>query len=80
MIVSIKKWGNSASIRIPVAMLEAVDMSIDQEVELHEDRGRLIIEPLLKPRYDLKELIDGITDDNLHDLQLEGKPVGREIW
>ena len=37
MEVTIKKWGNSAAVRIPVAVLVAADVALDQVVEVRED-------------------------------------------
>ena len=30
--------------------------------------------------YELKDLIDGITTENLHNEVSFGRPVGREVW
>ncbi len=76
----VKKWGNSAAVRIPAAVLEAAHVSLDQPVDVREEGGRIVIEPLRSPRYDIDALIDGITDDNRHDPVDSGKPVGREVW
>ena len=42
----VKKWGNSAAIRLPAALLEAADLLRDQPVDIREERGRIIIEPV----------------------------------
>ena len=76
----VKKWGNSAAVRIPAAVLEAAHVRLDQPVDVREEGGRIVIEPLAPPRYDLAALIAGITDDNRHDLVDTGKPVGNEFW
>ncbi len=80
MRVQVKKWGNSASIRIPAAIMAAAALRIDQDVDVREDDGRVVIEPVAKPRYDLQELLAQITPENLHDPVDWGPPVGREIW
>ena len=54
-----KKWGNSAAIRIPAAVMAAAGMHVGQEVEIREEGGRLIIEPVRKPGYTLEELLAG---------------------
>lgn len=78
MEVTIKKWGNSAAVRIPVAVLVAADVALDQVVEVREDGGRIVIEPVRKTRYSLKELVAGITPNNTHSAVDFGVPVGRE--
>ncbi len=76
----VKKWGNSAAVRIPVAVLEAAHVRLDQPVDVREEGGRIVIEPLQPAHYDLDALVAGITDDNRHELAETGKPAGREIW
>ncbi len=80
MRVQVKKWGNSASVRIPASVMAAASLRIDQQVEVREEAGRVVIEPVGKPTYDLKTLIAGITPENVHEEIDFGPPVGREIW
>lgn len=79
MRVVVKKWGNSASVRIPAAVMAAARLSLDQPVEVREDGGRIIIEPVREAQ-DLATLIAGITDENRHDAVDVGPPQGREAW
>ncbi len=74
----IKKWGNSASIRIPSNVLKAAKIEIDDPVDIREERGRIVVEPLWPTSYDLADLVGGITTDNLHDEVDFGRPVGKE--
>jgi len=76
----VRKWGNSAAVRIPAKLLAEVGLEIDQPVELRSERGRIVIEPIRKRRYDLDELIAAIRPDNLHDAVDTGPAVGREVW
>ena len=80
MRVSIRKWGNSASIRIPGAMMSAARLQVDQQVEIREETGRLVVEPIRPAKFDLATLVAGITDENRHDLIETGPPVGNEVW
>ncbi len=80
MRVIVKKWGNSASVRIPAPVMAAARISLDQAVEVREEEGRIVIEPVREARYDLAALVDGITDDNRHDSADFGAPRGREAW
>lgn len=45
---TIKKWGNSAAIRIPAAVMKAVEFDLDEIVDVREEEGRIIIEPVRK--------------------------------
>jgi len=76
----VRKWGNSASVRIPASVMSAANLSLDQMVDVREEGGRIIIEPVREPEFDLAELLNGITDENLHDEIDFSGPVGREIW
>ena len=61
MRVIVKKWGNSASVRIPVAIMQAANLSLDETVDVREEGGRIVIEPVSPGEYDLTRLLDGIT-------------------
>ncbi len=39
MELYVKKWGNSASVRIPASIMAAARLSIDQAVEMREEGG-----------------------------------------
>ena len=66
MRVIVKKWGNSASVRIPVAIMQAANLSLDETVDVREEGGRIIIEPVSPGEYDLTQLLAGITKKNMH--------------
>ncbi len=76
----VKKWGNSAAVRIPASVLEAAQVSLDQPVEVREEAGRIVIEPVRPTRYDIAALVSGITDENRHEPVGTGKAVGHEVW
>jgi antitoxin MazE len=79
MHTEIKKWGNSAVIRLPASMLAQMRLSVGSQVEIETDGSRLIIEPSVKRRYRLGDLVAGITEENRHDETDWGKPVGLEF-
>ncbi|GHG32107.1 AbrB/MazE/SpoVT family DNA-binding domain-containing protein [Paracoccus aerius] len=74
----VKKWGNSASVRIPASVMAAAGLRLDQAVEVREDKGRVVIEPIAHEEYDLADLLAGITPENIHDQVDFGAPVGNE--
>ena len=80
MTVIVKKWGNSASVRIPASVMAAARLSLDQAVDVREEAGRIVIEPIREEAFNIGDLIAGITDENLHGAVNFGAPVGREIW
>ena len=80
MKATVRKWGNSASVRIPAAIMEAARLRLDQRVEIREEQGRVVIEPIRPTSYDIAELVAGITEENRHGLIDMGPPVGKEAW
>jgi len=80
MRVQIKKWGNSASVRIPASVMAAAAVQLDQAVEVREEGGRIIIEPISAPVYDLDDLLAQMTPDTFPEDADFGAPVGSEAW
>jgi len=76
----VKKWGNSAAVRIPASVLETAHMRLDQPVDVREEGGRIVIEKLRPQAYSIGALVAGITDENRHAPVDMGKPVGHEVW
>ena len=76
----VKKWGNSAAVRIPSAVLEAAQMRLEQQVDVREEGGRIIIEPIHPARYAIDDLVAAITDENRHDPVDMGPIAGKEAW
>lgn len=77
----IKRWGNSLALRIPSHFAAQLKVRENTTVELSILEGGLYVKPThLKPRYSLCEMLDGITEDNIHKAVDTGKPQGVEIW
>ena len=74
----VKKWGNSPAVRLPMAVMEAAHLSIEQPVEIRAENGRIVIEPAV-PTYNLDELLAGISAKNRHSEMDFGQPQGREL-
>ena len=77
MKVTVKKWGNSAAIRIPAAVMQAMHLDLNEVVDVREEEGRIIIEPIRQKAY---ELLKGITPKNQHQAADCGPAVGKEVW
>ncbi len=54
-------------VRIPTAVLEAAHVHLDQPVDVREEGGRIVIEPVRPAGNDIDALVAGITDDNRHE-------------
>jgi len=80
MEVIVKKWGNSAAVRIPAAVMTAANVALDQSVEVREEQGRIVIDPVRSKSFKLDDLLGGITAKNLHQPIDTGAPMGKEVW
>jgi antitoxin MazE len=80
MRATVKKWGNSAAVRIPASVMQATHLDLDEEVDVREEAGRIVIEPVRQKTYELGQLLNGITSKNQHRAIDFGPPVGKEVW
>ena len=80
MRAKVKKWGNSAAVRIPVSVMQAASLDLNEVVEVREEAGRIVIEPVRQKIYELDKLLKGITSKNQHDAIDFGPAVGKEAW
>ncbi|MHB8248138.1 MAG: AbrB/MazE/SpoVT family DNA-binding domain-containing protein [Acidithiobacillus sp.] len=75
----VRKWGNSASIRIPTGIMESAHLCLDDPVDIPEEDGRIIIEPVRANECDLAQLFAGITPENLHAEADFAAPAGKDL-
>ena len=80
MRATVKKWGNSAAVRIPASVMQATRLYLDEVVDVREEAGRIVIEPVRQKTYDLDKLLDGITSENQHEAVDFGPAMGKEAW
>ena len=80
MQAKIQKWGNSLAVRIPKTLATEAHLAQEAVVELAVAKGKLIIAPIKKQKYKLEELVSRITDENIHNEDIWGPAVGREVW
>ena len=78
MHARVSRWGNSLAIRIPAAFAEETQLRDGVAVELSIEDGRLIISAA-RPRYSLDELLEQVTDENIHAETDWGPAVGDEV-
>ncbi len=78
MRVILRKWGNSAAVRIPRGIMEAAHLSVDEPVELHEQDGDIVIKPIRSGKSGLARLLRGINSENLHAEVDFGVSLGNE--
>jgi antitoxin MazE len=80
MKATVKKWGNSAAVRIPASVMDAMHLHLDEVVEVREEKGRIVIKPVRPNKYVLDDLLKGITATNLHEAIDFGPSEGKEVW
>jgi antitoxin ChpS len=74
--------GGSVMFAIPKPMLDGLDLHANQQVGVSISEGRMIVEPKVRPRYTLAELMaqcdfdQPMTDEDRE--WLDAPPVGRE--
>jgi antitoxin MazE len=75
----VKKWGNSAVVRIPKALLEECHLSVESPIDIRVENGQIVVAPLQTHEYSLDDLLAGITPDNLHGEVDFGAPEGNKF-
>ena len=80
MRTKIVKWGNSLGLRIPKAFAEDVGVAAGSVVDLSMEDGNLVISVTQPDEIYLEDLLEGITEDNLHGEIDTGEAVGSEQW
>lgn len=77
MQVVVQKWGNSLGFRIPSIWAKDNDVRNGSKIEVIIEQGKLVIIPQKKS---LDDMLDLITDDNIHSEISTGSAVGNEEW
>ncbi len=80
MRTRVHKWGNSLALRIPKSFASEVGLESESSIDLSVVNGKLVIEPVVGTELTLEELLDRVTEDNLHDEVSTGPAVGIEAW
>ena len=79
MNTKIKKWGNSLALRIPKSYAKAANLNEDSEVKLKLEDNKIVVLKKKKTTYNLKDLLAGISKENIHEEVDFGKPEGKEL-
>lgn len=76
---TIRKWGNGLGVLIPRSVAQKANLEAGTPVTIEVRDGKVILEAAQK-RYELDDLLDGVTKKNRHAETDTGKPVGQESW
>ena len=80
MQTKIQKWGNSLALRIPKSFAVNVNLKQNELVDLSIEKDKIVITPITENEYSLDELLEGVSENNLHTEFDTGVAVGKEIW
>lgn len=73
----VQKWGNSLGFRIPSLWAKDNDIKNGSKVEVIAEKGKMTILPQKKS---LEDMMNLVTDDNLHSEIETFDAVGKEEW
>jgi len=57
--------------------MEAARLELNDAVDVREEGGRIVIEPI-RPEFTLAQLLEGVTPENIHTEVDFGGPEGKE--
>ena len=81
MTTKIQKWGNSQGIRIPKFILESLNISDNETLELITENNTLVIKKVKQEEMMTIEKLFENYKDEYKTIDIDwGKPVGKEIW
>jgi len=75
--VQLARWGDGLGVQIPDTVAEELGLSEGIQVEMAAQGDRIVISRL-GARYDLADLLDGMTPEAMQDAFDWGPDVGRE--
>jgi antitoxin MazE len=78
MKTRVQKWGNSLALRIPKSFADEAGLEKETPVEMSLANGKLVIARVTIPELTLKQLLAGVTADNVHREFDAGPAAGNE--
>ena len=79
MKTRIQRWGNSLALRIPKAFAAQASLEENSSVDLELDGDTLVVRAARR-EWALEELVDCISQSNVHRAVSWGGTRGSEIW
>ena len=73
----VQKWGNSSGFRIPSMWAKDNEIKNGSKVEVIAEKGKMIILPQKKS---LEDMMNLVTEENLHSEIETFEAVGKEEW
>lgn len=79
-ILSIKRWGNSLGVRLPVAVLSEAHLHLDQQVSIEVFDGHLVITPITDDSMSLEQRLEHFDPARHGGEVMATKNIGAERW
>lgn len=80
MVTKVQKWGNSQGLRLAKHVLENARIAIGDDVEVIVGEEQITIKKVVRPKFDLAEMVARMPRNYKTREESSGKPVGREEW
>ncbi len=77
--VTISKWGNSLAVRLPLYLIESLNLGAGSQVEITLEADAVVMRPSRR-KYKLSDLLAPMTDEHRHDETDWGGARGKEEW
>ena len=82
-IARLRKVGGSVMLTIPPALLDALQLKPDASVDMSVKAGKLLVEPNVRPRYTLDDLLSQCSSDAAETVEerawIDAPAAGREL-
>jgi antitoxin MazE len=80
MITTIQKWGNSQGVRLPKALMEQIELSVGEAVELEILDDGIWIHKVQELPNTLDLLFEGYSGSYRSSEIDNGEPIGKEVF
>jgi antitoxin MazE len=80
MKTQIAKWGNSIAVRIPKAVAQAAKLRLGDRLEMAVEDSGVVRMRKKRGKLSLKDLLRGMTAENVHTETDWGEVQGKELW
>ena len=82
--VALRALGGSVVMAVPKQILRMLNLDVGSQVDVQVVDGRLVVEPTVKPKYTIDELLAQCTEENMaltvEDQEwLNSPPIGKEL-
>jgi antitoxin MazE len=79
MSTKIQKWGNSLAVRIPKTYVDALKIEEGTDVKMKIVKNKLIVSKKKRQEIKLRELLNKVSDKNLHKEVVFSKLRDKEV-